>query len=243
MFSSKTIQLFLSITAFAAISSPTSVLAAPLPRQSKSSKKRKSSKSAPPLPLDLQMCEGLGDPVYTPPAAPQPVLPSSLVRTYPIVSFGGSPPPFSGGEIKILDTTGIVHIKSGPCGAYGPNSAYPADALWCNAEGQQQFRITAYTSCLHSSTDDYYYIKYVKTQPAGTSGAWSNAGQCVLLRVSREAPGTWTEYRTPETTNGTAGAAIEWAYDVEPVGLRYKFSLCPNPEDQDIVEYLVATFD
>jgi len=234
MFSSKTLQLFLSMTAFAAISSPMSVLAAP--RQSKSSKSRKSSKSAPPLPIDLPMCEGLGDPVYTPPPVPQPIFPSELVRTMTLA------PPLPPGKIVVSDTTGIVNVifPPGTCGTYGPNRAFPDDAAWCNAEGQQQFRITVYTTCLHSSTDEYYWIKYVKTQADGTSGPRSSTGECTLLRVSIQAPGTWTEYQTPEMA--TTGGAIEWVYDAEPVGLRYKFSLCPNPEDTDKVKTTAATF-
>jgi len=235
MFSSKTLQLFLSMTAFAAISSPMSVLAAP--RQSKSSKNKKSSKSAPPLPVDLPpLCEGLGDPVYLPPPVPQPIFPSSLVRNMTL-----SPPP---GEILVADSSGIANIKLDiPCDAFPlPTTAYPDDAVWC-AEGQQFFRITAHATCLHSMTDEYYYIKYVKTQAdttSGASGPRSSTGECTLLRVSIQAPGTWTEYQTPEMA--TTGGAIEWVYDAEPVGLRYKFSLCPNPEDENKVYPTNATF-
>jgi len=234
MFSSKTLQLFLSMTAFAAISSPMSVLAAP--RQSKSSKNKKSSKSAPPLPEDLPPpCEGLGDPVYLPPPVPQPIFPSSLVRNMTLS------PPGPPGEILVADTSGIANIKLAiPCGALSvPTTAYPDDAVWC-AEGQQFFRITAHATCLHSMTDEYYYIKYVKTQADGTSGPRSSTGECTLLRVSIQAPGTWTEYQTPEMA--TTGGAIEWVYDAEPVGLRYKFSLCPNPGDENIVTKTAASF-
>eukprot|EP00751_Fragilariopsis_kerguelensis_P043087 CAMPEP_0171025788 /NCGR_PEP_ID=MMETSP0736-20130129/33859_1 /TAXON_ID=186038 /ORGANISM="Fragilariopsis kerguelensis, Strain L26-C5" /LENGTH=304 /DNA_ID=CAMNT_0011466127 /DNA_START=28 /DNA_END=942 /DNA_ORIENTATION=+ len=197
----------------------------------KSSNSRKSkSKSAPALPVDLPpKCEDVGDPVYGPRnPIPQPVLPSVLVRTMAV-----SPPP---GEIVIEDTAGVVDIELVmPC--FLPNTAFPEDAVWC-AEGKQLFRITAHTTCLHSITDEYYFIKYVKTQ--GFEG--STAGECTLLRVSINAPGTWQEYQTPAMANRTAGAAIEWAYDTKPVDKRYKFSLCPNPEDTDKVKTTAATF-
>jgi len=201
----------------------------------KSSESRKSkSKSAPALPVDLPpKCEDVGDPVYGPSnPIPQPVLPSDLVRTYTIFT----PPNISGGKIDILDKEGIVDIDA-PVPCSSPNTAFPDDAVWC-AEGQQQFRITAHTACLQSITDDYYFINYVKTQ--GILG--STAGECTLVRVSRKAPGTWTEFQTPEMANSTAVAAIEWAYDSKPVDRRYKFSLCPNPEDKDKVNMIGATF-
>mmetsp|Transcript_28933 Transcript_28933/g.32839 ORF Transcript_28933/g.32839 Transcript_28933/m.32839 type:complete len:146 (-) Transcript_28933:61-498(-) len=143
----------------------------------------------------------------------------------------------SGGLVDILDTAGTVVVTAGPCEF--PTAAFPDGAAWCNAEGRQLFRITAHTTCLHSITDEYYFIKYVKTQ--GFEG--STAGECTLLRVSINAPGTWQEYQTPAMANRTAGAAIEWAYDTKPVDKRYKFSLCPNPGDEDNVVYLEASFE
>eukprot|EP00751_Fragilariopsis_kerguelensis_P007026 CAMPEP_0170784542 /NCGR_PEP_ID=MMETSP0733-20121128/16254_1 /TAXON_ID=186038 /ORGANISM="Fragilariopsis kerguelensis, Strain L26-C5" /LENGTH=120 /DNA_ID=CAMNT_0011129587 /DNA_START=252 /DNA_END=614 /DNA_ORIENTATION=- len=118
----------------------------------------------------------------------------------------------SGGLVDILDTAGTVVVTAGPCEF--PTAAFPDGAAWCNAEGRQLFRITAQATCLQSITDDDYYIKYVKTQSVSPPQL---AGGCTLVRVSRNAPGTWTEIITPETDNGTAGAAIEWAYDAEPV--------------------------
>jgi len=233
MFSSKTLQLFLSMTAFAAISSPTSVLAAPVSRQSKSSKKSKSSKSAPPLPGDLPPpCEGLGDPVYSPPAAPQ-VFPSEFVRTYT-----GTVPSPNNVETFFLNTAGAVDVTVQsvvPCGTYGPNNnAFPADAMWCNTDGQQKFLIPVHGSCVHDITDDYYYMKAVLT------AGFAPTGLCRLFRVSRKTPGTWNEYQTPEMYAN--GGAIEWAYDADPVGVRYKFSLCPDPGDKNVVHVVGATF-
>jgi len=229
MFSSKTLQLFLGIAAFAAISSPTSVLAASVSGQTKKNNKKlksKKSKSAPALDLPPK-CEDVGDPVYS--GAVAQVFPSEFLRNYTVSSSAA----LEGFEIS--DTAGAVDVGFQSIVPCVPNAAFPAPPLWCTTEGQRKLRITGHGTCLHDITDDYYYIKGV------LSYAFAKTGICRLTRVSRKAPGTWNEYETPDMA--AAGGAVEWVYDDEHVGTRLKFSLCPDPEDDDKVEFLVASFD
>eukprot|EP00588_Corethron_pennatum_P012223 CAMPEP_0194265308 /NCGR_PEP_ID=MMETSP0169-20130528/601_1 /TAXON_ID=218684 /ORGANISM="Corethron pennatum, Strain L29A3" /LENGTH=228 /DNA_ID=CAMNT_0039005747 /DNA_START=106 /DNA_END=792 /DNA_ORIENTATION=- len=228
MFSSKTLQLFLGIAAFAAISSPTSVLAASVSGQTKKNSKKsttKKSKSAPASYLPPK-CEDVGDPVHS--VAVAQVFPSEFMRNY-TTSF---PLIVEGFEVSDTGAVDVGFQSFVPC---LPTVAFPDPPVWCTTEGQQKTRITVHGTCLHDITDDYYYIKGV------LSYAFAKTGICRLTRVSRKAPGTWNEYETPDMA--AAGGAVEWVYDDEHVGMRLKFSLCPDPEDDDKVEFLVASFD
>jgi len=211
--------------------SPTSVPAASVSLKTKKNNKKsksKKSKSAPASDLPPK-CEDVGDPVYSGAAAVPQVTPSEFLRNY-TASF----PAFLEGY-EISDTSGAADVRlqsSVPC---SPNNAFPASAVWCTTEGQQKFRATIHGTCLHDITDDYYYMKGAMTSFLNPTGV------CRLLRVSRTAPGTWNEYETPGMK--AAGNAIEWAYDDEHAGMRFKFSLCPDPEDGDKVEVVAASFE
>jgi len=192
-----------------------------------------SSKSAPPLLVDLPPpCEGLGDPVYTDSSAVPQVFPSEFVRTYTADTDA-----YAIERIVVVNTAGTIDVDSN-FPTSGPNNTFPGAATWRNAEGGNSFRLTMRGSCLQDITDDYYYLKVVYT------GAIPRIlpGICRLVRVSRNTPGTWKEYETQETVDGTAGGAVEWAYDAEPKGKRIKFSLCPGNVDKNAYEVVSTTF-
>ena len=175
---------------------------------------------------DLPMCTGV-DPVISTAAATSAIIPLELLRKYT-----GTSPNLERFEFK--DQTGLVDAVLNlpiPCS----NSTFPDSAKWCNTKGRQMSRINIYGMCLQDSDPDYYYIKGVFTDTDTLTGA------CSLIRVSRNTPGTWTEYQTQSMS--TNGGAIEWVYDDEDVGMRFKYSLCPDTvDDKNSVKTLGATF-
>jgi len=175
---------------------------------------------------DLPKCKNVGDPVNS--GAYSHVIPLEFVRKY----TGTFPPPLEGFEV--MDQAGSVDVGlSIPC---SNTNVFPDDAKWCNTKGQQKFQINIYGMCLHDTTPDYYDIKGVFTDYQGPTGI------CRLVRVSHNAPGTWTEYET--NTMQANGGAVGWAYGDEHVGMRLKYSLCPdNVHDKNVVKIISASFE
>jgi len=173
---------------------------------------------------DLPKCKNVGDPVNS--GAYSHVIPLELLRnytgTFPLEGF------------EIMDQAGDVDVGLNlPC---SNNNVFPDDAKWCNTKGQLKFRINIHGMCLHHTTPDYYDIKGVLTDYSAPTG------NCRLVRVSRNAPGTWTEYET--NTMQANGGAVEWAYGDEHVGMRLKYSLCPdNVHDKNVVKIISASFE
>jgi len=180
---------------------------------------------------DLPSCTDV-DPVISADVT-SAVIPLELLRQY----IGTSPttPPYVV-SFEDKDQGGMVDVVTDPPTPCEDSTILSNSALWCNTKGQQIIRAQTHGMCLQDSDPEYYYIKFVSTNYFATTGV------CTLLRVSRNAPGTWTEYQTESMP--TTGGAIEWVYNDEDVGKRFKYSLCPDTvDDKNIVKVVVTTFE
>jgi len=111
-------------------------------------------------------------------------------------------------------------------------------ADWCNTKGVNFFRVTIYGMCMHKSDDEFMYIKVVlSTQLNDDCDAPAKfPGVCRLLRLSKNAPGSWTEYQDE------VGSGFEWLHDGEALGMRLFYSSCPDEPDEKFNK-VQATFD
>jgi len=182
---------------------------------------------------DLPLCTGV-DPVISTTTDSSAIIPLELLRKY----TGTSPttPPYVVG-FEDMDPGGRVDVVTAPPMPCSNSTNFSNSPYWCNTQGQQLIRAQTHGMCVQddSSDPEYYYIKFVGTNFRATTGV------CTLLRVSRHAPGTLTEYQTPSMK--TNGNAIEWVYEDEDVGMRFKYSLCPDTiDDTNIVKIVTTTF-
>jgi len=117
---------------------------------------------------------------------------------------------------------------------FNPNGN-PAD--WCDIKGVNFFRVTIYGMCMHKSDDEFMYIKAIMSSQLDDCNAQTKIpGVCRLLRLSKNAPGSWTEYQKE------VGRGFEWLHDGEALGMRLFYSSCPDEPDEKFNK-VKATFD
>lgn len=167
-------------------------------------------------------------------------IPSELLQKYAVIGN----PVVKAFEFVDQDTGAIDVTMNFPIANFTrKNLPHLDSAEWCNTKGQQMFRINIQGMCLHDSDPDFYYLKGVlSSQFSSDCTPQILPGECRLVRVSRNisSPRTWTEYSTLTMGNG---GAIEWVHDDEHVGMRLKYSLCPNTVDESARKILTATFE
>lgn len=205
--------------------------------QKKVSKKgKKGKRGRDDLPTSLPMCTG-SDPITN--GAPFDV-PPHLVHVNNTIIFPPASPAFKFNGFEWTDASaGMVDINLNFQIENFYKGRYEKSADWCNTKGAKFFRITVHGMCLHKSDDEFMYIKTIMGSQLSDecSPQPKIPGTCRLLRLSKNAPGSWTEYQ-----EGAYGGGFEWLHDGEALGMHLFYSSCPDEADEKF-KLVKATFD
>lgn len=195
----------------------------------------------------LQRCPTVDPMSDGAPIAVPPEFDREFVGTYPaipnVMSLAGFR--FTSLDKGQMDATMSFLIPNATHTLGGPAS--PPAGVWCSEVGTQSFRIQFYGLCLHYTDAEYSYVKVVAESQLSTDCFGKpKPGGCRLVRVSRSdaadvaVHGTWTEFELPPAA---LGGGTEWEHEGSKMGMRIKYSLCPDRiDDANASKKVDATF-